>query len=98
MKRVIQVGNLLPDTETFHNRTCGRVYLDEGLCPTINTCAGGGKIPMIITECECYQYQPKDRDYKGKGDKREEKLECLGEGICYTIKINVNTTLLIVVK
>lgn len=53
---------------------------------------------MIITECECYQYQPKDRDYKSKGEKRRETLECLGGGICYAIKTNANTSLLIVLK
>jgi hypothetical protein len=45
---VIQVGNLYPDTPRFKNRTAGRVYDAEGISPTINTCQGGGKIPMIV--------------------------------------------------
>lgn len=48
MERIIQIGNLFPDTDKFKNRTAGRVYSAEGLCPTINTCQGGGKIPMIM--------------------------------------------------
>lgn len=39
--KVIQLGNLYPDTENFKNKTTGRVYDTEGLCPTINTCGGG---------------------------------------------------------
>ena len=45
---VIQVGNLYPDTPRFKNRTAGRVYDVDGISPTINTCQGGGKIPMIV--------------------------------------------------
>ena len=39
--RVIQVGNLFPDTKTFKNKTVGRVYSTSGISPTINTCGGG---------------------------------------------------------
>ena len=45
---IIQVGNLYTDTPRFKNRTAGRVYDVEGISPTINTCQGGGKIPMIV--------------------------------------------------
>lgn len=48
MDKVIQVGNLYPDTPQFKNRTSGRVYDAEGIAPTINTCQGGGKVPMIV--------------------------------------------------
>lgn len=44
---VIQVGNLHPDTPRFKNRTMGRVYDIKGIAPTINTCGGGGRTPMI---------------------------------------------------
>lgn len=44
---IIQLGNLYPDLPTFKNRTSGRVYSIEGLAPTLNTCQGGGKIPLI---------------------------------------------------
>ena len=43
MDKVIQVGNLNPDTPQFKNRTSGRVYDAEGISPTINTCQGGVK-------------------------------------------------------
>ena len=46
--KVIQLGNLYPDTPKFKNRTSGRVYDAEGISPTIITCQGGGKIPMIV--------------------------------------------------
>ena len=40
MDKVIQIGNIYPDTPTFKNRTMGRVYDSEGIAPTINTCGG----------------------------------------------------------
>lgn len=46
--KIIQVGNIYPDTEQFKNRTSGRVYSSEGLSPTINCCEGGGREPMIV--------------------------------------------------
>lgn len=48
--RVIQVGNIYPDTQTFHNRTMGRVYSADGVSPTINCCGGGDREPKILTE------------------------------------------------
>lgn len=46
--RVIQVGNIYPDTDKFKNRTVGRVYDTEGIAPTINTCGGGGREPKVV--------------------------------------------------
>lgn len=46
--KVIQIGNIYPDTSTFKNRTMGRVYDIQGLAPTINTCGGGGREPKIV--------------------------------------------------
>ena len=45
-----QIGNLLEDTENFHNRTTGRVYDKDGLCPTINCMGGGNRQPMIVDD------------------------------------------------
>lgn len=59
--KVIQVGNLYPDTPRFKNRTSGRVYDAEGISPTINTCQGGGKITMIVV----YEQQATCEDDKG---------------------------------
>ena len=46
--RVEQVGNIYPDTDTFKNRTMGRVYSNEGLSPTINCCGGGDREPKVV--------------------------------------------------
>lgn len=46
--KIIQVGNIFPDTETFKNRTAGRVFSIEGLSPTVRTPSGGGIIPQIM--------------------------------------------------
>lgn len=40
MKKIIQVGNTMPDTPRFHNRTPGRVYSSKGLCPTLRNKGG----------------------------------------------------------
>ena len=48
--RVEQVGNIYPDTDTFKNRTMGRVYSHEGLSPTINCCGGGDREPKIVED------------------------------------------------
>lgn len=60
--RVMQVGNLYPDTDNFKNRTMGRVYSADGLSPTINCCGGGDRDPKIIatrirklTPRECFR-------------------------------------------
>lgn len=44
--RVEQVGNIYPDTDTFKNRTMGRVYSNEG----INCCGGGDREPKIVED------------------------------------------------
>lgn len=49
---ILQVGNIYPDTERFHNRTMGRVYDPQGLCPTINSAQGGGRVPLILDNHE----------------------------------------------
>ena len=46
--QIIQLGNLTPDTETYKNRTIGRVYSIYGLAPSINTCGGGQREPRIV--------------------------------------------------
>lgn len=46
--RVIQLGNLIPDTENFKNKQAGRVYSTSGISPTLNTCGGGQREPRIV--------------------------------------------------
>lgn len=45
-----QIGNVMADMSAWSNPSVGRVYDKKGLCPTINTCGGGGKQPHIIVE------------------------------------------------
>jgi DNA (cytosine-5)-methyltransferase 1 len=61
---IIQLGNVYPDTETFKNRTMGRIYDVGGLCPTINCCGGGDREPKVfvngtrirkLTPRECFR-------------------------------------------
>lgn len=60
--KIIQLGNLFPDTDAFKNGTAGRVYSIEGLAPTIRTPTGGGIIPQIVMEAKAISYT---RDSRG---------------------------------
>lgn len=62
--KVMQIGNLYPDTEKFKNRTVGRVYSTDGISPTINCCGGGDREPKIL-ECDFFGFG-RSRDKKGK--------------------------------
>lgn len=48
MNKIIQVGNIRIETESFRNPQCGRVYDPCGIAPTLNTCNGGQREPKII--------------------------------------------------
>ena len=50
--KVIQLGNLIPDTENFKNKQAGRVYSTSGISPTLNTCGGGQREPRIVVNEE----------------------------------------------
>lgn len=42
MDRVIQVGNIVDDTDIgFKNPQRGRIYSADGISPCLNTCGGG---------------------------------------------------------
>lgn len=78
--RVEQVGNIYPDTDTFKNRTMGRVYSNEGLSPTINCCGGGDREPKVVetryrirklTPRECFRLM-------GVADKDVDTLQSAG--------------------
>lgn len=62
--KVMQVGNLYPDTENYKNRTMGRIYSADGISPTINCCGGGDREPKIL-ECDFFGFG-RSRDKKGK--------------------------------
>lgn len=61
--KVMQVGNLYPDTENYKNRTMGMIYSADGISPTINCCGGGDREPKIL-ECEFFGFG-RSRDKKG---------------------------------
>ena len=82
--RVMQIGNIYPDTDSFKNRTMGRVYSEEGISPTLNSCGGGDREPKImdtkhrirkLTPRECFRLQ-------GVEDKDIDVI--VGAGICDT--------------
>ena len=48
---IYQVGSIANQiTSTRDNPQRYRVYLNEGICPTLNTAQGGGLNPYIIVE------------------------------------------------
>lgn len=40
----------------------------------------------MITRAECFDFQPKDRDYNKKGKSRDPQMEVLGNGLCYSLR------------
>lgn len=48
MNKVVQIGNIVPDSPNFSNPQRGRVYSIDGIAPTLNTCGGGGLEPKIL--------------------------------------------------
>lgn len=66
--RVEQVGNIYPDTDTFKNRTMGRVYSDEGLSPTINCCGGGDREPKIVEDWQTVVGNKQLNPFRGSVD------------------------------
>ena len=50
MNSIIQIGNIRKGTLTFDNPQSGRIYSSNGICPTLNTCQGGGLEPKVITK------------------------------------------------
>lgn len=46
-KEVKQIGNLIDDG-SWDNPQNGRIYSVDGICPTLNTCGGGGHEPKIL--------------------------------------------------
>lgn len=48
MNKIIQLGNLRKDSKNFTNPQTGRVYSENGIAPTINTCQGGDREPKVL--------------------------------------------------
>lgn len=81
--RVMQVGNLYPDTDNFKNRTMGRVYSADGLSPTINCCGGGDREPKIIAMRGRNPDNPSERG-KSNGNYRQ-RMEENKNGVSNTL-------------
>ena len=45
---IIEVGNLKEGQQSWDSPQTGRVYSTEGICPTLNTCGGGGHEVKIV--------------------------------------------------
>lgn len=81
--RVMQVGNLYPDTDNFKNRTMGRVYSADGLSPTINCCGGGDREPKIIA---MRGRNPENPNERGKSNgKYRQRMEENKDGVSNTL-------------
>ena len=48
---IVQIGNIVVE-KNFQNPQIGRVYSAEGICPTLNTCQGGGREPKVLVKVE----------------------------------------------
>lgn len=86
MNRVIQVGNIVDDTDIgFKNPQRGRVYSIDGISPCLNCCEGGGLEPKIIlrkhkkTEYSIRKLTPKECfRLMGVEDKDIDKIQNAG--------------------
>ena len=48
--RLIEVGNLVPQTGKWMSPQRGRVFSPEGIAPSMDTCSGGNREPKIIDD------------------------------------------------
>ena len=71
--RIVQIGNICEDTAKFHNRTMGRVYSIDGISPTLNTCGGGNREPLIYINARIRKLTP--REFLRLQDVGEEDIE-----------------------
>ena len=53
------------------------------------------KMNKTILRAECFEIQPKDRDYNKKGKKREPRIEVLGGGVSYALRTSHSYGLMI---
>jgi DNA (cytosine-5)-methyltransferase 1 len=76
---VLQVGNIV-DTGNFDNPQRGRIYSDEGCCPSLNTCDGGGLEPKILQQYRIRKLTPLET-WRLQGFKDEDIQKCIDAGI-----------------
>lgn len=79
-----QVGQIY-GTRTEPNPQAGRVYSDEGLSPTLDSCSGGNRMPKIIASG---QFRPKDRNYNKNNTARIEQFETRKDNLSNAILTN----------
>lgn len=48
--KILQIGNLINSQGKFKNPQVGRIYSENGISPTLNTCQGGQREPKILKE------------------------------------------------
>lgn len=100
--RVEQLGNIYPDTDTFKNRTTGRVYSKEGLSPTINCCGGGDREPKVVetryrirklTPRECFRLMGVDDadidKIQASGISNSQQYKCAGNSIVVDVLYHI---------
>lgn len=46
--KILQIGNLINSQGKFKNPQVGRIYSENGISPTLNTCQGGQREPKIL--------------------------------------------------
>lgn len=69
MNKIIQLSNLLEDSENFSNPQTGRIYSVDGIAPTLNTCQGGDRQPKVLVNMnemiidDTYGYKKSNRYY-----------------------------------
>jgi len=51
IQQINQLGNIVNE-KNFKNPQRGRVYSTNGICPTLNTCQGGGLEPKVLVKVE----------------------------------------------
>ena len=47
--KINQIGNIAEE-KSFRNPQTGRIYSNNGICPTLNTCAGGNREVKIVED------------------------------------------------
>lgn len=84
---VIQIGNLWGEDTEFNNKTSGRVYDKDGICPTLNTMQGGWKQPMVIDSqiVAMRGRNPDNPSDRTVGAPTEQRLEPNSQGLCNTL-------------
>lgn len=68
MQTVKRLGNLINNKWTGCSFSY-TVFDSNGICPSLNTCSGGGRQPMIV-EVECVDTDNSDKQRGGDGEIR----------------------------